>query len=150
MSSIEEVRASAATVLREATLARREAERALQDRTNALGRVALAAVEALESLTDALAGLEDDLPEAVRETLRLCARAGWERLEAAGIVLDGRVGEPLDLSRHRVLKQVARPDAPAETVVSVIAPGVTLDGTRVRAAAVWIAAGKEAHGPHRD
>jgi hypothetical protein len=35
-------------------------------------------------------------------------------------------------------------------VVSVIVPGVTLGGARVRDAAVWIAAGKEAHGPHRD
>jgi molecular chaperone GrpE (heat shock protein) len=150
VSSIEDVRASAATVLRGATLARREAERSLQDRTNTLGRVALAAVEALESVTDALAGLADDLPEGARDTLRLSAHAGWERLEAAGLVLDGRVGEPLDLSRHRVLKEVARPDAAPRTVVSVIVPGVTLGGARVRDAAVWIAAGKEAHGPHRD
>jgi hypothetical protein len=49
-----------------------------------------------------------------------------------------------------VLKEVARPDAAPRTVVSVIVPGVTLGGARVRDAAVWIAAGKEAHGPHRD
>lgn len=135
MDAIDEVRARAAEVLRAASARRRDSERARQQSSSDLARVALAAVEGLETLTDALEGLQGELPEGARELVRISARAAWERLEAAGVVLDGRVGEPLDLARHRVMKTVAQ-GAPG-TVAAVIAPGVTFAGARVRDAVVW-------------
>ena len=139
MDALDEVRARAAEVLRAASAGRRESERARQQSSGDLARVALAAVEGLESLTDALDGLADELPAGARELVRISARAAWERLEAAGIVLDGRVGEPVDLTRHRVMKTIAQ-GVPGR-VASVITPGVTFAGARVREAVVW--AGEE-------
>src|SRR5688572_15370283 len=106
MDPIEQLRVRAAEVLRSAAADRREGERALQRCTSDLRRVVLAAVEGLETLADALEGLQAELPPDVRELVRISSQASWERLEAAGIVLDGRQGEPLDLARHRVLKTV--------------------------------------------
>lgn len=148
MDAIEELRARAAEVLRAASARRRDSERAQQQSSRDLSRVALAAVEGLEALTDALEGLEGDLPESTRELLALSSRAAWERLEAAGVVRDGRMGEPVDLSRHRVTKTVAQ--GTPGTVAAVITPGVTFAGTRVRDAVVWVVGEREGHGAHRD
>jgi molecular chaperone GrpE (heat shock protein) len=138
MDMIEQLRERASEVLRAATAGRREAERAQQQASGDLARLALAAVEALETVADTLEGVQDELPAGVRELVRLSSRAAWERLEAAGIVLDGRAGEPLDLARHRVLKTVA--GGPPGTVAAVITPGVVFAGTRVRDAVVASAA----------
>jgi molecular chaperone GrpE (heat shock protein) len=148
MDAIEQVRARAAEVLRAAAASRRESERARQQSSGDLSRVALAAVEGLETLTDALDGLQAELPEGARELVRLASRGAWERLEAAGIVLDGRAGEPVDLSRHRVLRTVAE-GAPG-TVAAVVSRGVTLAGERVRDAAVWVVGERTEHGADRD
>ena len=148
MDAIEELRARAAEVLRAASSSRRDSERAQLQSSSDLTRVALAAVEGLEALTDALDGLQAELPDTVRETVRLSSRAAWERLEAAGIVLDGRVGEPVDLARHRVMKTVAT--GPPGTVAAVITSGVTFAGARVRDAVVWVVGEREGHGTHRD
>lgn len=134
MDSIEELRARASEVLRAATAERREAERAQRQSHADLARVALAAVEALETLADALDGVRNELPPGVQELVRLSSRAAWERLEGAGIVLDGRAGEPVDLARHRVLKTVA--GGVPGTVAAVIAPGVRFAGSRLRDALV--------------
>ena len=148
MDAIEELRVRAAEVLRAASSSRRDSERAQLQSSSDLTRVALAAVESLEALTDALDGLQAELPAAVRETVRLSSRAAWERLEAAGIVLDGRVGEPVDLARHRVMKTVAK--GTPGTVAAVVTPGVTFAGARVRDAVVWAVGEREGHGTHRD
>jgi molecular chaperone GrpE (heat shock protein) len=148
MDAIEELRARAAEVLRAASSSRRDSERAQLQSSSDLTRVALAAVEGLEALTDALDGLQAELPDTVRESVRLSARAAWERLEAAGIVLDGRVGEAVDLARHRVMKTVAT--GTPGTVAAVVTPGVTFAGTRVRDAVVWAVGEREGHGTHRD
>ena len=148
MDAIEELRARAAEVLRAASSSRRDSERAQLQSSSDLTRVALAAVEGLEALTDALDGLQAELPDAVRETVRVSSRAAWERLEAAGILLDGRVGEPVDLARHRVMKTVAK--GTPGTVAAVVTPGVTFAGARVRDAVVWVVGEREGHGTHRD
>ncbi|HEX6739146.1 MAG TPA: hypothetical protein VF310_12780 [Vicinamibacteria bacterium] len=134
MGGIDQVRRRAAEVLKAASHAHRDARRALDACSRDLSQMALAAVEALETLGDAVSGVEDDLPSAVRGVLELSARAAWERLEAAGIRLDGRPGEPVDLSRHRVVKTVSA-GIPG-TVASVVTPGVTLQGQRIRDAVI--------------
>jgi len=150
MSATEELRARAAEVLRSAADQRRAAERALQQRTDDLARVALAAVEGLETLTDALDGVRDEMPQGVRDLLRLSARAAWERLGAAGIALDGAVGEKVDLARHRVVKTVPPEAGAPGTVASVVTPGLTLGGTRLREALVWVVGERKGHGANRD
>jgi len=137
----QQLRERAADVLRAAAAERRAAQRAEEQSSADLARVVLAAVEGLESLTDALDGVQGELPPALRELLTLSARAAWERLEGAGVALDGRVGEPVELARHRVVKTVASEAAPG-TVTAVIAPGVTFGGRRVRDALVWVAGEK--------
>ena len=136
MDVIEQVRSHAAEALKAEAHAHRDAERALAECTGELSRLALAAVEGLETLSDALSGLQGELPEALRSTLEVSTRAAWERLEAAGLQLDGRIGETLDLTRHRVLKAVAG-GAPG-TVAAVVTPGVTFQGRRIREAVVWV------------
>jgi molecular chaperone GrpE (heat shock protein) len=134
VDAIEQVRTRAAEVLKAASRSHREAARALAECAGDLSRMALAAVEGLETLSDAVSGLQGELPGPLQSALDLSARAAWERLEAAGIQLDGRIGEKIDLGRHRVLKTVAG-RAPG-TVASVVTPGVTFQGKRIREAAV--------------
>jgi len=150
MDAIQQLRARAADILRSASASRRDSERAQEKAAGALARVALAAVFGLEALTDALDALQADLPDGAREIVRLSSRAAWERLESAGIVLDGRVGEPLDLARHRVMKTVASADGRPGTVSAVITPGVTFDGLRIRDALVWVVGERKGHGADRD
>jgi molecular chaperone GrpE (heat shock protein) len=147
MDVIERVRTRAAEVLRAAAAERRDSERARQQSAGDMARVVLAAVEGLETLTDALDGLGDELPDRARELVALSARAAWERLEGAGVVRDGRVGEPVDLSRHRVLKTVA--EGPPGTVAAVLTPGVTFAGTRIREAVVSVVDESRGHGADR-
>jgi molecular chaperone GrpE (heat shock protein) len=149
MTTIEHVRGRAAEVLRAAAHGRRDAERALVQSEGDGARVALAAVEGLETLSETVAGVREDLPAGLRDVLDLAARASWERLEAAGIRLDGQAGEEVDLARHRVVKTVAAAGRPAGTVASVVTPGVTFQGRRVRDAVVCAVEGK-GHGAHRD
>jgi molecular chaperone GrpE (heat shock protein) len=139
MDAIEQVRSRAAEALKAEAHAHRDAERARAECAGELARLALAAVEGLETLSDALSGLRGELPDPLRTTLDHSARAAWERLEAAGLKLDGRVGETVDLARHRVLKAVAGREP--GTVASVVTPGVTFQGRRIREAVVWVTGG---------
>jgi molecular chaperone GrpE (heat shock protein) len=134
MERIEHVRRRAAEVLKAASHAGRDARRALDACSQDLSQMALAAVEALETLGDAVSGVQGELAPGVATVLDLSARAAWERLEGAGIRLDGRVGEPVDLARHRVVKTVA--GGLPGTVASVVTPGVILQGRRIRDAVV--------------
>jgi molecular chaperone GrpE len=138
----QELRERAAAVLRTAAAERRQAQRAEEQAAGELARMVLAAVEGLEALTDAVDGVQDELPAPVRELLALSARAAWERLEGAGVTLDGRVGEAVDLARHRVAKTVPAGGAAAGTVAAVVTPGVTFNGRRMRDALVWVAGEK--------
>jgi molecular chaperone GrpE (heat shock protein) len=140
MDHIEEVRGRAAEVLKAASRAQRETQRALDACSSDLSGMALAAVEGLETLSEAVAGVQAELPPGVAAVLDLSARAAWERLEAAGIVLDGTVGEPLDLSRHRVVKTAA--GGTPGTVAAVVTPGVILHGRRIRDAVVCAVEGR--------
>jgi molecular chaperone GrpE (heat shock protein) len=63
--------------------------------------------------------------------------AARQRLEQAGIRLDGAPGEPLDLARHRVVKS-RRAAVGQPTVRTVIRSGVTVGDVRVRPAEVVI------------
>jgi len=143
------LRARASEVLRAASAERRAAERARDQSKGDLTRVLRATVEGLEALTDAIEGVQADLPAGVRDVLRLSARAAWERLQGAGVALDGAVGEPLDLARHRVTRTVAGSGRPG-TVAALIAPGVTFEGTRIREAVVGVVGEGKGDGTGRD
>jgi molecular chaperone GrpE (heat shock protein) len=108
----------------------REQGRELASHQRAVRDLALAAVEALELLSDATEPYKEDL-HPVRE-------AAIERLQRAGIRFDGAVGEPVDLARHRVVKSRRRAGVTAPVVSAVIRAGVTVGPVRVREAEVVI------------
>jgi molecular chaperone GrpE (heat shock protein) len=116
----------------------RDAARELQSRTDGLHHLGLAAVEAHELLADAVAQYGTELSEGARHALELVRQAAVERLERAGVRLDGAVGETLDLSRHRVLKARRRAGVDRPRVATVVRAGVRVDGARVRPAEVVI------------
>lgn len=128
--------AAAREVLREAVSARRDAARSHDDARADLLRLAGAAAEGLEALAGSLADELDALPEPARATLEVATRGAWETLAAAGVELDGAVGESLDLERHRVVKRLGGAGSGPEVVAEVVLPGVLFKGTRVREAAV--------------
>jgi molecular chaperone GrpE (heat shock protein) len=132
----DDLREKAAEILRAAVRETREAERALSECTADRGALALASVESLETLADTVTALLPQVPEALRAPLELSIRAAWERLQAAGIERDGAVGEPVDLTRHRVIKSSGAGTGGPQVVAAVLAAGITLKGRRVRAAAV--------------
>ncbi|HEY7410710.1 MAG TPA: hypothetical protein VII13_08220 [Vicinamibacteria bacterium] len=98
---------------------RRDLAEARRERDRAL----LAAVEGLELLRGA-AGDEAVAWDAVRE-----------RLDSAGVVLDGEAGEEIDLARHRVIQERRVPGREGR-VVAVVSAGVVLNGRRLREAVV--------------
>jgi molecular chaperone GrpE (heat shock protein) len=103
-----------------------------------LKAVVLAAVEGIEALTGvALASADTRSPESAL-ALATAAQAAWERLELAGVVRDGTVGEALDVSRHKVVKRRASEGTLAGTVVQVLNPGIVFGGERLRDAAVVV------------
>ena len=96
----------------------------------------LAAVEGLEMLTKNLEAYEDILPEETREALKVAAEYAWQRLESSGIRRDGVPGEPIDLKRHRVVKNIGEPSLPERFVIEVVNPGILFRGRRLREIAV--------------
>lgn len=125
-------------MFREMAQRHREAARELASQRRALDELGLAAVEAHELLGDAVAQYGADLPDEARRALHLILQSAVERLERAGVRLDGAVGETLDLSRHRVVKARRRAGAASPHVAAVVRAGVSVRGVRVRAADVVI------------
>jgi molecular chaperone GrpE (heat shock protein) len=125
-------------MFREMARRHRDAARDVASRRRALHELGLAAVEAMELLSDAVEQYGADLPADARRELGLVREAALERLERAGVRLDGAVGEALDLSRHRVIKARRRPDVAAPRVAAVVRAGVRVGGDRVRDAEVVV------------
>jgi molecular chaperone GrpE (heat shock protein) len=133
---MEAVRAAAREALSESAQARRESAKARDEARQDLLRLALSAVEGLEALAGTAAGSLDALPPEVRETVGIAEQAAWERLESAGVRLDGEAGEAVDLSRHRVVKRLGRDGDGHDVVAEVVSRGVLFRGTRLRPAVV--------------
>ena len=110
----------------------------------------LAAVEGLEALGGIVEAFAGTLPAEPATAFKTAVRGAWERLETAGVVLDGAVGESLDLSRHRVVKRRVLPEAPPDTIVQVLSPGVVFGKERLREAAVVVAKAEKSDASHRD
>ena len=125
-------------MFRELARRHRDGARDLASHRKAMHELALAAVEAHELLADAVAQYGADLPEEARHALDLIRRAALERLERAGVRLDGAAGEALDLSRHRVLKARRRAGLEGPRVTTVVRAGISVAGARVRPAEVVI------------
>lgn len=111
-------------------------ERTVHER--ALRELALAAVEALEMLSDTIEPYAADLPDDAGAVIATVRQAAIARLEQAGLRFDGVAGEPVDLGRHRVVKSRRGADVSRPTVRAVIRTGVTLGAVRVREAEVVI------------
>jgi molecular chaperone GrpE (heat shock protein) len=125
-------------MFRELAQRHRDAARDLASHRKSLHELGLAAAEAHELLADAVAQYGADLPDDARQAVDLVRQAAVERLERAGVRLDGAVGEALDLSRHRVLKTRRRAGLDRPRVTTVVRAGISVDGVRVRAAEVVI------------
>jgi hypothetical protein len=115
----------------------RETGRELAARERELRDLALATVEALEMLADTVESYAADLPAESAAAIAAVRAAAFERVEQAGLRFDGAAGEPVDLSRHRVVKS-RRAAVPAPTVRAVVRRGVTMGAARVREAEVVI------------
>ena len=78
----------------------REAAKARDACREDLARLAMAAVDGVETLAETAAAYLDQLPPESREAVGIAIRSAWERLESAGVSLDGVVGEALDGPRQ--------------------------------------------------
>ncbi len=115
-----------------------------------LKALVLGSVEGLETLTQMVEAFADSLPAEHAKALEIATRSAWDRLELAGVVRDGCLGEALDVSRHKVVKRRSTDQAPADTVVQVLSSGLLLRGERLREAAVVVAQREGSHAPSRD
>ena len=115
---------------------RREAERELAACRDQRKAAALAAVDAVQLLAEATEAYGEALDPGTLEGLRLSVVAAWEKLEASGVVREGAPGEPVDRTRHRVVKTVPAAGRPAGVVAEVVAPGVRVQGELLREAVV--------------
>ena len=150
LDSLARVRRAAAEVLRSAATDRRQSDQTLGKRTEELLTVVRSAVESLETLGHTVNAYLPQLDERAREAVALADAAARERLARAGITLDGVVGEPLDLARHRVARRRHAAGQPGRRVLDVLSPGVLFQGNRVREAAVCVSQGDEGDAANRD
>ncbi len=125
-------------MFRELARRHRDGARDLASHRKALYELGLAAVEAQELLADAVAQYGAGLSEEARQALDRIREAAIERLERAGVRLDGTEGEALDLSRHHVLKVRRRAGLAGPRVSTVVRAGISVAGARVRPAEVVI------------
>lgn len=145
---IEAARAAARDALRESVEARRESARARDESRSDLARLAVSAVEGVETLAETASAYLDALPSEAREAVSIAVQSAWERLESAGVSLDGEAGEEVDLGRHRVVKRLGPEGGGNDVVAEVVSRGVLFRGTRVRTAAV-VAKREGTDGAHR-
>jgi molecular chaperone GrpE (heat shock protein) len=138
----------ARAALREVAHERRDAVLQLGAVRKDLGKVVGAAVEAIETLEGMLLACLDQLPTTARASLQAAAESAWQGLEAAGVTRDGAAGEPIDLVRHRVVKEVRGGGKPR--VLEVVEPGVLFRGVRLRPAVVVAVLEEGSDGPGRD
>ena len=132
-------RERARELLRALAEEKKRAEAGRNQSRSDLKEVVLAAVEGIEALAGIALALGDALPAESALTLTTAAQGAWERLELAGVVRDGTVGEALDPARHKVVKRRASGSVPPNTVLQVLSPGIVFGGERLRDAAVVIA-----------
>jgi hypothetical protein len=143
-------RQQAQDLLRALAEERKRAEsRSSQSRAD-LRAVVLAAVEGIETFVGVAQALRESLPALSSRILATAAEGAWERLELAGVVRDGALGEPVDVARHKVVKRRASEGALPNTVVQVLRPGIVFAGERLRDAAVVVSKAERSHAPNRD
>lgn len=101
----------------------------------------LALLEVMDSFDRFLAALPTESPdaEAYMQTCRLIARQFESVLQRTGVVALGRVGEPTDPRRHKVVGERLVADALDDTVVEVVRRGYELNGWLLRPAQVIVA-----------
>ena len=119
-------------IMREHKKQRQALEREVERVWCALERVSVAFVETLEHLEGLL---EADSSE---EAARFALRQAQERIEDAGIGLDGAYGEPFDPKRHRAIEDRTTSERGELVVVSVLSHGITCAGRRFRPADVVV------------
>lgn len=138
----------ARAALRDVAHERRDALLELGAARKDLGKVVGAAVEAVETLEGMLLDCLDQLPPTAQASLRAAADSAWQGLEAAGVTRDGTAGEPIELARHRVVKEIGGAGTPR--VLEVVEPGVLFRGVRLRPALVVAGREEGSDGPGRD
>ena len=124
--------------------------RGLQETRAELRTVVLAAVEGLEAIGGIVEALSTALPPESASALDTTTRAAWERLEAAGVVRDGTVGERVDVARHKVLERRKSSNAAPDTVLQVVGAGIVYKQERLRDAAVVVSKAEKRDAAHRD
>jgi hypothetical protein len=143
-------RRQAQDLLRSLAEERKRADSRFSQSRADLRAVVLAAVEGIEAFVGVAQALGESLPASSSRTLATAAQGAWERLELAGVVRDGAVGEPLDVACHKVVKRRASEGALPDTVVQVLSPGIVFAGERLRDAAVVVSKAERNHAPNRD
>jgi len=115
-----------------------------------LRAIVLAAVEGIEALAGILDAFARELPAEPALALDTAVRGAWERLEMAGVVRDGAVGESLDVARHKVVTRRGSSDVVPNTVVQVLSPGIVFEKERLREAAVVVSKAERSDAANRD
>ncbi len=104
--------------------------------------VIMSVVDTLEFL-EALAKAFDSDPSS-SEIINNLISASRERLQLAGVLIDGVQGEPFDTAKHSAVKEVVTEQASQNQILSVTSYGITCNGERIRPARVVVAVrGKE-------
>ena len=127
--------ASAADLLRamDFTSGLEEMEAAHRERVEPLLLALVDVLDAADRLQAGLTSIDEG-----RNGLRQIARALEAALRGAGAEVAGRVGEPVDPSRQRIVEVRPQADTPDETVVAVVRRGCVFEGRVLRPAMVVI------------
>lgn len=127
-----DVLSRARALARQWALERRALEQQLEQATARLDRVAVAAVEALEMFEGLADYAQSESGSDLARALQATVAAAGQRLEDAGIVLDGAAGEVFDPARHQAVHQIGDDDR----IAAVVNRGITCAGRRLRRAQV--------------
>ncbi len=95
----------------------------------------------LERALEAGEGLEDGPAKAVMEGIELTEKSFSDTLVKSSVVALNPVGEIFDPQLHQAMSMVENPDVPANTVLTVVQKGYTLNDRLIRPAMVMVSKG---------
>jgi hypothetical protein len=135
--STTEVRARACGVMKQNAAARRALNLELRSWRDLSRQTVEAFADLLEQL-DAFALEPSGCDAGTVSYIKGATASGWQRLAAAGVTVDGNVGEAFAPDRHKAIQEVETQASSTRWVTQTVEHGLIMRGERIRRATVVI------------
>ena len=137
MSHATELRALAGRVMKQNAAARRALNLDMRSWRDMSRQTVEAFADLLEQL-DTFAADASGCDAGAVSYIKGATASGWQRLAAAGITVDGIVGEEFARDRHKAIQEVETQASSTRWVTQTVEHGLIMRGERIRRATVVI------------